>query len=82
MFLGRAGDIDVYVCVGGCKNIVRLECVNDKSPLVEGVPGQSYYCSKCSEHYYYRKGRLMRSSEALRDAHNDAKKMQAEKVGG
>lgn len=54
----------------------ELKCLNTgcEARLVPCIAGQSYFCIKCNEEYYIRNGRMMKGSEALREAQNDAEK--------
>lgn len=69
MFEGKDGHITVMVCTGGCEQNVRLECHcgTELMPCLAGAT-PSFFCLKCREEYYWKDGRLLKGSEALRTA--------------
>jgi hypothetical protein len=73
MFEGKDGDTTVMVCTGGCGHTVRLECPNCQSRLIPCIAGQSFFCLKCNDEFYWRGGKLVKGSEALREAQDDCK---------
>ncbi len=71
MFAGVDGDVAVATCTGECRQQIRLVCPNEGTPLQVCIEGDSYMCTTCGQEWYWREGRLMRGSEALRAANGN-----------